>query len=60
MRKRTITRKEGPRPTFGLYGGQPLWTLNRDIEKVIADNHPRLRRMKRVKEVSNCKLKELF
>lgn len=51
MRRSKVTARDGPYPSYGQYGGKPLWTMNRDIDKVIADNHPRLRRLKRVQEV---------
>lgn len=49
MRKRKICTRD-PSLRFGQYGGKPLWTMSRDIDRVIADNHPRIRRMKRVQE----------
>ena len=49
MRKRKICTRD-PSLRFGQYGGKPLWTMSRDIDRVIADNHPRVRRMKRVQE----------
>lgn len=36
---------------FGQYGGKPLWAMSRDIERVIANNHPRIRRMRRAEEM---------
>lgn len=50
MRKRKIVERD-PTKTFGQYGGKPLWAMSREIDDVIADNHPKIRRMKRVEEV---------
>ena len=50
MRKRKIHTRD-PSLRFGQYGGKPLWAMSRDIDRVIADNHPKIRRMKRVQEV---------
>ncbi|XP_070177416.1 E3 ubiquitin-protein ligase RBBP6-like isoform X2 [Littorina saxatilis] len=49
MRKRKILVRD-PSRRYGQYGGVPLWAMSRDIERVIADNHPKIRRMKRVQE----------
>ncbi|KAL8559855.1 hypothetical protein ACOMHN_030191 [Nucella lapillus] len=50
MRKRKIVARD-PTKTFGQYGGKSLWAMSREIDGVIADNHPKIRRMKRVEEV---------
>ena len=40
-KRRTLARD--PLPALGRYGGLPLWTLHRDMDRVVAYNHPRLR-----------------
>lgn len=50
MRKRKVLDRD-PHAPFGQYGGRPLWTMSRDIDRVIANNHPRLRRMRRAKDL---------
>ncbi|XP_063424858.1 uncharacterized protein LOC134708337 [Mytilus trossulus] len=35
---------------LGVYGGKPLYTFSRDIDKFIADMHPRLRRLKQAEK----------
>nr|KAG5710618.1 hypothetical protein BaRGS_013264 [Batillaria attramentaria] len=50
MRKRKVLARDTT-AQFGQYGGKPLWAMSRDIERVIADNHPRIRRIKRAQEM---------
>ncbi|XP_076436249.1 uncharacterized protein LOC143275845 [Babylonia areolata] len=50
MRKRKIVARDPTRP-FGQYGGKPLWAMSRDIDHVIANNHPKIRRMRHVEQV---------
>ena len=55
MRKRKVESRQ-PHGLYGRYGGKPLWTMSRDIDRVIADNHPRLRRARRVEEAMKTSL----
>ncbi|PVD21759.1 hypothetical protein C0Q70_17560 [Pomacea canaliculata] len=50
MRRRKVLARD-PTPMCGAYGGKPLWAMSRDIDHVIADNHPRMRRMRRVRDI---------
>ena len=49
MRKDTLHQTTSAKK-FGCYGGKPLYAFARDINKYIAEMHPRLRRERKVKK----------
>ncbi|XP_033732784.1 uncharacterized protein LOC117322129 [Pecten maximus] len=49
MRRDGVATKVKER-MLGYYGGKPIHAFTRDIDQQIADNHPRLRRMRKVRK----------
>lgn len=49
MRREGVATKVKER-MLGYYGGKPIHAFTRDIDQQIADNHPRLRRLRKVRK----------
>ncbi|XP_012945961.1 uncharacterized protein LOC106013814 [Aplysia californica] len=56
MQARKQSSQHDPTPqTYGVYRGRPLDAFSRDIDRVLAWNHPRLKRLRKVERAKqNC------
>ncbi|KAL3870777.1 hypothetical protein ACJMK2_038820 [Sinanodonta woodiana] len=50
LRQETVNKRHIS-PNFGKYGGKPLVAFSRDIDAYIADNHPKMRRFRKIRKL---------
>ncbi|KAK3601006.1 hypothetical protein CHS0354_008115 [Potamilus streckersoni] len=50
LRQETVNKRHIS-SNFGKYGGKPLVAFSRDIDAYIADNHPKIRRLRKIRKL---------